>query len=159
MLLLFSLLGVTYGRVSGLVSLFFHHIFIIYHALCYEPFRTHLWPTSGPCFLFFFPFFFFFLYFLSFSDFFSLIFCLQCTTEPDCTTKWAFTVKARKARALRRWSLHPNVAWSACCLVGPSLNHSWMFILRRPRKMALGNWRSSKIWKMMKTASLITGYQ
>ena len=25
-------------------------------------------------------------------------------TEPDCTTKWAFTVKARKARALRRCS-------------------------------------------------------
>ena len=41
------------------------------------------------------------IFFLFFA-FFSLFFCLQCTTEPDCTTKWAFTVKARKARALRR---------------------------------------------------------
>ena len=29
------------------------------------------------------------IFFLFFA-FFSLFFCLQCTTEPDCTTKWAF---------------------------------------------------------------------
>ena len=27
--------------------------FIIFHTLCFEPFRTHLWPTSGPRFLLF----------------------------------------------------------------------------------------------------------
>ena len=36
-------------------------------------------------FLFFLLFFFFFL----FCTFFSLFFCLQCTTEPNCTIKWA----------------------------------------------------------------------